>query len=130
MEASDNNYEDLIVHKKKIYAINRLGEIFRIIDSRMQLVKLPVPPCGNGDRKHLVECGGEIYVVNRLVDRSIRVIDFKVHRLDEGERRWVYVDNLGNYSFIVYTKSNHTILVSLFKLCTQDFINAFSYIYI
>lgn len=102
MEASDNNYEDLIVHKKKIYAINRLGEIFRIIDSRMQLVKLPVPPCGNGDRKHLVECGGEIYVVNRLVDRSIRVIDFEVYRLDEGERRWVYVDNLGNYSFIVY----------------------------
>ncbi|XP_004135001.1 putative F-box protein At5g60060 [Cucumis sativus] len=103
----ENYYEDLIEHKKKIYAITRLGEIFKIIDSSMELIKLRVPPCGNGtpcgngDQKHLVECGGEIYVVNRLVDYSLRVINFEVYRLDEEERRWVYVDNLGNYSFVL-----------------------------
>ncbi|KAL4020273.1 hypothetical protein IC575_019044 [Cucumis melo] len=116
------HYDDVIVYKGQFYAVDRWGTVFWI-DSSMRLVQFSPPLCGFGNQKHLVECNGELYVVDRFLDKEPllwnadifhihwlnnliedsppKVIDFKLHRLDQEWGRWVEVKNLGNQSFIL-----------------------------
>lgn len=116
------HYDDVIVYKGQFYAVDRWGTIFWI-DSSMRLVQFSPPLCGFGNQKHLVESDDELYVVDRFLDKEPllwnadifhihwlnnliedsppKVIDFKVHRLDQEWGRWVEVRNLGNQSFVL-----------------------------
>ncbi|KGN48970.1 putative F-box protein At1g65770 [Cucumis sativus] len=110
-------FADLIVYEGEIYTVDRLGTVF-LIDSSMKLVQISPELGVISNEKHLIECGGEIYVVDRFLEQKKdpellnswfdepmpRVVDFKVHRLDQeimGKSRWVEVKNLGNRAFVV-----------------------------
>ncbi|XP_038881862.1 putative F-box protein At1g65770 [Benincasa hispida] len=109
-------FDDLIVYKGEIYTVNRQGTVF-LIDSSMKLVQIS-PELGIfSNQKHLVECGGEIYVVDRFLESKKNpeliyffgeslpsVVDFKVVKLEQeirGRSRWVEVKNLGNQAFVL-----------------------------
>ncbi|KAG7034052.1 putative F-box protein, partial [Cucurbita argyrosperma subsp. argyrosperma] len=104
------HYNDVIMYKGQVYAVDKWGTVFWI-DSSMKSVQFSVPSCGFGDHKHLVECGGELYVVDRFLlkpdpDDCIRnnpniVTDFKVYMLDQDWGRWVDVKNLGNQAIVL-----------------------------
>ncbi|XP_031742965.1 F-box protein At2g17690-like isoform X2 [Cucumis sativus] len=61
---------DVIVYRGKFYAVDRRGEVFSVDSSSMELSQISLPMSGFGKQKHLVECGGEVYMVDRLDDFS------------------------------------------------------------
>lgn len=61
---------DVIVYRGKFYAVDRRGIVFSIDSSSMRLSQISLPVSGFGKQKHLVECGGEVYVVDRFNDFS------------------------------------------------------------
>lgn len=61
-----SDYDDLIVYKGQPCVVNKWGQIFRI-NSSLELVPFS-PPIGFGCRKNLIECCGELYVVDRYLD--------------------------------------------------------------
>ncbi|CAL9027304.1 unnamed protein product [Prunus brigantina] len=63
-----SDYDDLIVYKGQPFVINKWGQIFRI-NSSLELVPFS-PPIGFGCRKNLIECCGELYVVDRYLDQQ------------------------------------------------------------
>ncbi|KAH7848661.1 hypothetical protein Vadar_005855 [Vaccinium darrowii] len=113
-----NSYRDLINFKGKVYATNLYGESL-IIDSSLNIrvfssfessLNNPV-----GDKKHLVESCGELW----LLDRNLRGLShnvwhypdiylmfymryqkkeiwFKASKLNEEEQKWVEVPDLGD----------------------------------
>ncbi|PQQ13450.1 putative F-box protein [Prunus yedoensis var. nudiflora] len=62
--------DDLIVYKGQPCVINKRGQIFRI-NSSLELVPFS-PPIGFGCRKNLIECCGELYVVDRYLDQQVK----------------------------------------------------------
>ncbi|XP_038883219.1 putative F-box protein At1g65770 [Benincasa hispida] len=61
---------DVIVYRGKFYAVDRRGRIFSIDSWSMELSQISPPMSVFGKQKHLVECGGEVYVVDRFDDFS------------------------------------------------------------
>ncbi|XP_022132482.1 putative F-box protein At1g65770 [Momordica charantia] len=130
------HYDDVIVHNRQYYAVDKWGTIFWI-DSSMRLVQFSPPLIGLGHRKHLVECGGELLVIDRFVDQErqfrhpihhidrdpvaiSKAIDFKAYKLDQEWGRWVEVKNLGNLSIILGNDCSFSVEASKFDGCIQN----------
>lgn len=104
----EHRFHDIIVHKGRFYMVDKLG-IVSWMDSSMSPVQLSPPIPGGGDTKHLVEWGGDIFVVDRHVwtaysDVSFKLAaDFKVYRLDQERGEWEEVTSIGDAVFFLGT---------------------------
>ncbi|KAK7263007.1 hypothetical protein RJT34_30591 [Clitoria ternatea] len=107
-------YDDVIVFKGQLYVTDRWGTISWVDISSLKLVQFSPPLCGFGNKKHLVESCGSLYVVDRFYeseprrrnyvarpDRDAVVEYFKVYKLDEEWGTWVDVKNLRDRAFIL-----------------------------
>ncbi|ONH97221.1 hypothetical protein PRUPE_7G177400 [Prunus persica] len=65
----NSHYDDIIVYKGQCYVVDRLGTIFWV-SSELKVVPFSPPLCGFGGQKHLVESCGDLYVVDRCLDRE------------------------------------------------------------
>ncbi|CAL5197436.1 unnamed protein product [Lathyrus oleraceus] len=116
-------YEDVIVFKGQFYVTDRWGTISWIDISSLKLIQFSSPLCGFGNKKHLVESCGSLYVVDRYYDcedmrrnyvaRNHDPTDvvkcFKVFKLDEEWGKWVDVKNLGDRAFILGQSCNFSV---------------------
>ncbi|XP_050376037.1 putative F-box protein At1g65770 [Argentina anserina] len=114
VDENNSYYDDLIVYKGQCYVVDKWGTI-SWINHALQVIQYSPPLCGFGGHKHLVECCGDLYVVDRyfgsegfLPQRRFNyihvdgeVVDFKVYRLDEEWGTWVNVTNLGDQVIIL-----------------------------
>lgn len=107
-------YDDVIVCKGQFYVTDKWGTISWIDISSLKLIQYSPPLCGLGNKKHLVESCGSIYVVDRYyeseprrrnyigyLNRDAAVECFRVYKLDEEWGTWVDVKNLGDRVFIL-----------------------------
>ncbi|XP_023543888.1 putative F-box protein At1g65770 [Cucurbita pepo subsp. pepo] len=141
------HYDDVIVYNRQYYAVDRWGTVFWI-DSSMRLVQFSPPLIGLGQQKHLVECGGELLVIDRFLDKersvqhptdimddahpmaipfrrpdndsSPRAVDFKAHKLDQEWGTWVELKNLGNRSIILGNDCCLSFEASEFEGCKEN----------
>lgn len=130
----NSQYDDIIEFKCQVYAVDRLGTVFWIDPSSLNLIQYsPLLINGGGggrNRKSLVESCGDLYVVDRYLNRErndsfedsmvlyrnvkpeVRIrrrlgenkpkaIGFRVYKLDEELGRWLNVSSLGDRIFIV-----------------------------
>jgi len=124
----ENNfcYDDIIVFKGQFYVTDKWGTISWIDISSSKLIQFSPPLCGFGNKKHLVESCGNLYVVDRYsyyegenVRRNYvgrrhqaqyEVVEcFKVYKLDEEWGKWVDVKNLKDRAFILSPGCNFSI---------------------
>lgn len=108
-------YDDVIVFKGQFYVTDKWGTISWVDTSSLKLVQFSPPLCGFGNKKHLLESCGSLYVVDRFFEsepprrrnyvgpanRDAAVEYFKVHKLDEEWGTWVDVKNLGDRAFVL-----------------------------
>ncbi|TKY58333.1 F-box protein SKIP23 [Spatholobus suberectus] len=108
-------YDDVIVFKGQFYVTDKWGTISWVDTSSLKLVQFSPPLCGFGNKKHLVESCGSLYVVDRYyesepsrrrnyvgrADRDAAVDHFKVYKLDEEWGTWVDVKNLRDRAFVL-----------------------------
>ncbi|KAL6226949.1 hypothetical protein ACLB2K_000908 [Fragaria x ananassa] len=142
VDENNSNYDDLIVYKGQCYVVDDRGTI-SWISQAMQVVQYSPPLCGFGGHKHLVECGGDLHVVDRYfgsegsmpqrrfnyIHLDGEVADFKVYRLDDEWGTWVNVTNLGDQvivlsydgSFAVSTKEFPGVKENCIMFTEQDF---------
>lgn len=59
-------FDDIIHYKGQFYAVDEWGTV-SWIDSAMRVVQFSPPMIGGGDRKHLVEFNGDLYVVDQYM---------------------------------------------------------------
>ncbi|XP_015889791.3 F-box protein At2g26160-like [Ziziphus jujuba] len=64
------DYNDLIVYKGQLYVVDKCGTVWWIQFPSLKLTQFSPPLLGSGDRKHLVESCGELYVVDRYLDNN------------------------------------------------------------
>lgn len=121
-------YDDVIVFKGQFYVTDKWGTISWVDTSSMKLIQFSPPLCGFGNKKHLVESCGSLYVVDRFfesdhprrrnyvgrgdlvrADRDAAVECFKVYKLDEEWGTWVDVKNLRDRAFILGTGCNFSV---------------------
>lgn len=124
----ENNfyYDDIIVIKGQFYVTDKWGTISWIDISSLKLIQFSPPLCGFGNKKHLVESCGNLYVVDRYSyyegenvrrnyvgrrhqDRYEVVEYFKVYKLDEEWGKWVDVKNLKDRAFILSPSCNFSV---------------------
>ncbi|AET03687.1 putative F-box domain-containing protein [Medicago truncatula] len=123
-------YDDIIVFKGQFYVTDKWGTISWIDVSTLRLIQFSPPLCGFGNKKHLMESCGSLYVVDRYYeisddmgrnyvrrryDRDTDVECFKVYKLDEEWGKWVDVKNLRDRAFILSKSCN-------FSVSTKDLI--------
>lgn len=115
MLVDDKNfyYDDVIVFKGQFYVTDKWGTISWVDTSSLKLIQFSPPLCGFGNRKHLVESNGSLYVVDRFcgegeprrrnyVGRLEAVVEhFKVYKLDEEWGTWVDVKDLRDRAFVL-----------------------------
>ncbi|CAI8608963.1 unnamed protein product [Vicia faba] len=114
-------YDDVIVFKGQFYVTDRWGTISWVDVSSLKLIQFSPPLCGLGNKKHLVESCGSLYVVDRYYESSENmrgndvgrrreresVVEcFKVYKLDEEWGKWVDVKNLRDRAFILSNSCN------------------------
>lgn len=137
IDEQNSHYDDIIVYKGQFYVVDRLGSI-SWIDSSLKLIPFSPPLCGLGDQKHLVESCGELYVVDRFLDRERRfvryhgennnhnigryhscpkTVNFEVYKLDEEWGKWVMVKNLGDRVFILGNDCSFSVSGREFARC-------------
>lgn len=116
-------YDDVIVFKGQFYVSDKWGTISWIDASSLKLVQFSPPLCGFGNKKHLVESCGSLYVVDRFfesepprrrnyagrADRDAAVEYFKVYKLDEEWGTWVDVKNLRDRAFVLGTSCSFSV---------------------
>ena len=121
----ENNfyYDDVIVFKGQFYVTDKWGTISWIDISSLKLIQFSPPLCGFGNKKHLVESCGNLYVVDRYYKgENVRrnyvgrhhgrypVVEcFKVYKLDEEWGKWVDVKNLKDRAFILSPSCNFSV---------------------
>ncbi|KEH37569.1 F-box protein [Medicago truncatula] len=124
----ENNfyYDDIIVFKGQFYVTDKWGTISWIDISSLKLIQFSPPLCGFGNKKHLVESCGNLYVVDRYSyyeDENMggnydgrrhqaryEVVEcFKVYKLDEEWGKWVDVKDLKNRAFILSPSCNFSV---------------------
>lgn len=139
------HYDDVIVYNQQYYTVDRWGTVFWI-DSSMRLVQFSPPLIGLGHQKHLVECDGELLVIDRFLDKErqfqqpitivddaqhpfaipvrrppydslARAVDFKAHKLDQEWGTWVELKNLRNRSIILGNDCCFSVEASEFEGC-------------
>ncbi|KAI4352229.1 hypothetical protein L6164_006502 [Bauhinia variegata] len=117
VDDKNSYYDDIIMYKGQIYVTDRWGTISWLDISSLKLLQFTPPLCGFGNKKHLVESCGNLYVVDRYYERELPrnrrrnyhlhldqyavVEDFKVYKLDEDWGTWVDVKNLGDRVFVL-----------------------------
>jgi hypothetical protein len=117
-------YDDVIVFKGQFYVTDKWGTISWIDVCSLKLIQFSPPLCGFGNKKHLVESCGSLYVVDRYYesnegirrnyvgrrrDREAVVECFKVYKLDEEWGKWVDVKNLKDRAFILSKSCNFSV---------------------
>ncbi|KAK7360272.1 hypothetical protein VNO77_02255 [Canavalia gladiata] len=115
-------YDDVIVFKGQFYVTDKWGTISWIDTSSLKLVQFAPPLCGVGNKKHLVESCGSLYVVDRFYESEPRrrnyvgrpdrdaVVDyFRVYKLDEDWGTWVDVKNLRDRAFILGNRCSFSV---------------------
>ncbi|KAK9948297.1 hypothetical protein M0R45_003880 [Rubus argutus] len=142
VDENNSHYDDLIVYKGQCYVVDRWGTI-SWISTALQVIQYSPPLCGFGGHKHLVECCGDLYVVDRYIgsERSQpqrtfnyihcdgEAVDFKVYRLDQEWGKWINVTNLGDQvivlsydgSFSVSTRHFSGVKGNCIMFTEQDF---------
>ncbi|KAL5063622.1 hypothetical protein RYX36_025359 [Vicia faba] len=115
---------DVIVFKGQFYVTDRWGTISWIDVSSLRLIQYSPPLCGFGNKKHLVESCGSLYVVDRYYESSENiwrnyggrrrerdeVVEcFKIYKLDEEWGKWVDVKNLSDRAFILGQSCNFSV---------------------
>ncbi|KAF3440371.1 hypothetical protein FNV43_RR18655 [Rhamnella rubrinervis] len=68
------DYNDIIVYMGQPYVVDRWGTV-SWIDSSLRVIQFSPPLFGFGSRKHLVVSCGELYVVDRYLDRNENMHD-------------------------------------------------------
>jgi hypothetical protein len=63
-------YDDVIVFKGQFYVTDKWGTISWIDVSTLRLIQFSPPLCGFGNKKHLMESCGSLYVVDRYCESS------------------------------------------------------------
>ncbi|KAK1588533.1 hypothetical protein Q3G72_024397 [Acer saccharum] len=101
-------YDDVMLYKGNFYAVDNSGRTV-LIDYSSFHVSLVANPVFGGDKKYLVECKGDLLLVDMYlsidsgsVDSSVfdayfmteKTVKFEAFKLDEGSKEWVNVDNL------------------------------------
>ncbi|CAK8561893.1 unnamed protein product [Lathyrus sativus] len=117
-------YDDVIVFKGQFYVTDKWGTISWIDVSSLKLIQFSPPLCGLGNKKHLVESCGSLYVVDRYHESSENmrrnyagrqrnrdeiVECFKIYKLDEEWGTWVDVKNLRDRAFILSKGCNFSV---------------------
>ncbi|OWM66486.1 hypothetical protein CDL15_Pgr013703 [Punica granatum] len=116
-----SRYDDIILYKGQFYVVDNLGTV-SWIDSSMRVVQFSPPMCGGGSRKHLVESGGDIIVIDRYSDnyrnpRSGEAVNFRVYRLDQDWGKWDEIRNLGDMVFFLGTSCSFSVSVRDYDGC-------------
>ncbi|KAI3420685.1 VKc domain-containing protein [Psidium guajava] len=120
-------YDDLIAYKGQFYVVDRFG-IVSWIDPSFKIVQFSRPVYSDGDggdQKHLVESGGDLYVVDRYFDEDDKLCrtqaadaaDFKVYRLNQEWGKWDEIRNLGEVSLFLGNHSCFSVPVKGFSGC-------------
>ncbi|CAL0326180.1 unnamed protein product [Lupinus luteus] len=105
-------YDDVCVFKGRLFAVDGTGRTVRVgLDLSVEIVAEPV---FGGDKKFLVECEGELLLVDKYLSSGYvcgldmlaedgdeifelgceRAMKFGLYRLEEEERRWVELESL------------------------------------
>ncbi|KAK3410527.1 hypothetical protein EUGRSUZ_J02497 [Eucalyptus grandis] len=130
LESPNCQYDDLIAYKGQCYVVDRFG-IVSWIDPSFKIVQFSPPVCGDGiggDRKHLVELGGDLHVVDRYFVKESKFFrriredaegaaGFKVHRLNQEWGKWDEVRNLGDVAIFLGDYSCFSVSVKGFGGC-------------
>ncbi|XP_065855104.1 putative F-box protein At1g65770 [Euphorbia lathyris] len=141
LDHNNIDYDDIIEFKGQVYVVNRFGTIFWVNPLSLSLIQYsPVLVNGGGGRKSLVESCGDLYLVDRYLDRKRnnnfedflirfrnssplgrtrrknrpKAIDFKVYKLDEEIGRWLDVKCLGDKIFVLNMDCSFSISSSEF----------------
>ncbi|KAL5858552.1 hypothetical protein ACOSQ3_006010 [Xanthoceras sorbifolium] len=101
-------YDDVMLFKGNFYAVDNNGRTV-LVDCSSFHVCLVANPVFGGDKKSLVECNGELLLVDMYlsidagtVDSSVfdayfmreKTVKFEAFKLDEGSKEWVKVNDL------------------------------------
>ncbi|CAK7355610.1 unnamed protein product [Dovyalis caffra] len=81
-------YDDIIVYRAQVYVVDRWGTV-SWIDSSLNVIQYSPSLYSCGGQKHLVECCGDLYVVDR------------VYKLDEEWGKWIDVKSLDDKVFVL-----------------------------
>ncbi|CAB4287896.1 unnamed protein product [Prunus armeniaca] len=122
LKQKDSWFDDIIAYKGHCYVVDREG-IVSCMNSEFKVIQFS-PPLGRlGEQKHLVESGGDLYVVDRFTERQRpkmgkmlehrdlifgdltapypETVSFKVYKLEQEWGRWVEVNSLGDQVFVL-----------------------------
>ncbi|XP_030464004.1 F-box protein At2g26160-like [Syzygium oleosum] len=130
MDNPNSPYDDLIAYKGQFYVVDRFGTVSWINPS-FKMVQFSPPVCGNGnggDWKHLVESGGDLYVVDRYCNEFSTIgriragavreaAGFKVYRLNQEWGKWDEIRNLGDVALFLGDHSCFSVSVKGFGRC-------------
>lgn len=130
MDDLDRQYDDVIAYKGQFYVVDRFG-IVSWIDPSFKIVQFSPPVCSHvdgGDRKHLVESGGDLYVVDRYLNEERRLsriragavreaAGFRVYRLNQEWGKWDEIRNLGDVALFLGYYSCFSVSVKGFDGC-------------
>ncbi|XP_030535810.1 putative F-box protein At1g65770 isoform X2 [Rhodamnia argentea] len=120
-------YDDVIAYKRQFYVVDRFG-IVSWIDPSFKIVQFSPRVCGDGrvgDRKHLVESGGDLYVVDRYFDEedkrcgmaAMDTANFKVYRLNQEWGKWDEIRDLGEVALFLGDYSSFSVMLKGFNGC-------------
>ena len=102
-------FDDMILHKGKIYVVDRRGTIYWFNSSSFKLVQFSSNLNNAGKKKYLVESQESLFVVD-----IYSICAIKVSRFDEKSNNWFHTKCLGDYSFLLGKDSN-------FSLSTKNY---------
>lgn len=132
-------YDDVCVFKGKLCAVDNTGRTVTVgLDSSVGLMAEPV---FGGDKKFLVDCAGELLLVDKYLssDNAVcslgafgegdddgdeiyelgceRTVKFDVYRLEEEEKRWCELASLGQW--VLFLGDDSAFCVSMSDLCVS-----------
>ncbi|KAM1810105.1 hypothetical protein ACFX12_026911 [Malus domestica] len=68
VDEQNSHYDDIIVYKGQCYVVDRCGTI-SWVNSDLNVIQFSPPLFGLGGRKHLVESCGDLFLVDRYLDK-------------------------------------------------------------
>ncbi|XP_023644189.1 putative F-box protein At1g65770 [Capsella rubella] len=129
-------FSDVIVHKGLTYALDSTGTVLWV-SSKLKIYRYG-PPLGDnitngcsGERS-FVECGGELYIVDRLFGEifrkrkgnanfvSVETVGFKIYKFEEELGKMIEVESLGENAFVIATDTCFSVLACEYYGCLQN----------
>lgn len=130
-----SNYEDIICHKGRFYAVDCTG--FTVVVDPFTLTMVEITPqmypwgsriCGRF--KHLVQASGNLFLVEKILDLDhddlgdsddddeIQYpVSVAVYKLNEDKHIWISVDKIGDFSFFIGEFGSRSFAVSTQEFC-------------